>query len=195
MTDSSPRLCVDLAQSPFFCDGHGYLIFSSSLAGATVEEFCKAHYEGNTRDRKALVRRGVYLPLLFDGDCMLDDALIVVGDLLPEEASQAIPVLTWKLNIPCGHLIISAECGEEEYIRRAVQNKREEHYQVFEWVDVSTGDYRVDLYATPPRFILRLSSLTEPLTMPNMEDGWFELPPLGEFFDDENDDDDDDDDG
>lgn len=184
MVDSSLRLCVDLDQSPFFCDGHGYLLFSSSLAGASVEEFCQAHYQGNARDRKALVRRGVYLPLLFNGDCMLDNALIVVGELLPEEANQAIPALTWKLSIPCGHLIISAECGEEEYIQNAVQNKRQEHYEVFEWVDVPPGDYQVDLYATPPRFILRLSPLIEALTMPEMEDGWFELPALGEFFDD-----------
>ncbi|GAB4210868.1 MAG: hypothetical protein OHK0012_02270 [Synechococcales cyanobacterium] len=184
MVAPSPRVCLDLDQSPFFCDGHGYLIFSSSLAGLTVEEFSQAHYEGNARDRKALVRRGVYLPLLFDGDCMLDNALIIVGDLLPEEASQAIHVLTWKLSIPCGHLIISAESGEEEYIRKAVHNEREEHYQVFEWVDVPPGDYQVDLYATPPRFILRLSPLTESLTMPSMEDGWIDLPPLGDFFND-----------
>lgn len=189
MTDSSPRFCVDLDQSPFFCDGHGYLIFSSSLTGTRVEEFCQAHYEGNARDRKALVRRGVYLPLLFNGDCMLDNALIVVGDLLPEEASQAILTLTWKLSIPCGHFIISAECGEEEYIQNAVQNEREEHFEVFEWVDVPPGDYRFDLYATPARFILQLSPLTESLTMPVMEDGWFELPALGEFFGDEDDDD------
>ncbi len=180
-----PRLCVDLDQRPFFCDGHGYLIFSSSLAGSSVEEFCQAHYEGNDRDRKALVRRGVYLPLLFNGDCMLDDALIVVGDLLPEEASQAIPALRWKLSIPCGHLIISAECGEAEYIQNAVQNEREEHYEVFEWVDVPPGDYQVDLYATPSRFILRLSPLSESLTMPAMVDGWLELPALGEFFDED----------
>ncbi len=185
---AASRLTFDLDQSPFFCDGHGYLLFSSSLAGTSVKEFCQAHYEGNSRDRKALVRRGVYLPLLFDGDCMLDDALIVVGDLLPEEASAAILALTWKLSIPCGHFIISAECGEEEYIEKAVQNRRNQHYEVFEWVDVPPGDYRVDLYATPTRFILRLSPLTETLTMPMMEDGWLELPVLGDFFSDDDDD-------
>lgn len=103
MADPSERLCFDLDQSPFFCDGHGYLIMSRSLGGMTVAEFCQAHYEGNERDRKALVRRGIYLPLLFDGDCMLDDALVVVGDLTPEESSEAIKVLTWKLNLACGH--------------------------------------------------------------------------------------------
>ncbi len=150
---AASRLTFDLDQSPFFCDGHGYLIFSSSLAGASVAEFCQAHYEGNVRDRKALVRRGVYLPLLFDGDCMLDNALIVVGDLLPDEASQAILALTWKLSIPCGHLIISAESGEAEYIEQAIQNQRQKHYEVFEWVDVPPGDYQFALYATPAYWI------------------------------------------
>ena len=188
MTESPSRLSFDLDQSPFFCDGHGYLIMSSSLAGCTIAEFCQAHYRGNERDRKALVRRGVYVPLLFDGDCMLDNALIVFGDLTPEEANSAIKAFTWKLNIPCGHLVISAEGGEDEYIYQAVQNQRQKNYQVFEWVDVSPGEYLMELYATPDRFILRFSPLTEPPPMPPMEDGWIDVPNLGYFFEDEDDD-------
>ena len=162
---------------------------SRSLGGCSFKEFCQAHYRGNERDRKALLRRGVYLPLLFNGDCMLDDALIVVGELTSEQANVAIKAFTWKLNIPCGQLLICCEGGDDEEILMAIQNQRQEHYAIFEIVDVPPGEYLTELYATPQRFILRLSSLTHPPQMPPFEDGWIELPALGEFFeeDEEND--------
>lgn len=183
MADSANRLCFDLDCNPFFCDGPAYLIMSRSLGGMSVEEFCQAHYRGNERDRKALVRQGIYLPLLFDGDCILDDALIVFGELTPEEASQAIKAFTWKLNIPCGQLLICCEGQDDEEIRNAVQNVRREYLALFEIFDVPPGEYLVEIYATPPRFILHFSPLTEQPPMPEMEYGCFELPTLGDFFD------------
>lgn len=63
-----------------------------------MTEFCQAHYESNERDRKALVRRGIYLPLLFDGDCMLNDFILRFPPLM--EQPPILPIEDGWIELP-----------------------------------------------------------------------------------------------
>ncbi|KGF72626.1 hypothetical protein DO97_07195 [Neosynechococcus sphagnicola sy1] len=118
---------------------------------------------------------------------MLDDALILVGDLTPEEARVGIKAFNWKLNIPCGQLLIF--CGgeaDDEYLRETLNQQQEQH-QGFAWVNVpprriSHGTLRYPPTLYPPAIALNGSPpQCQPLKVAGLNSR-----PFGGFFDQDN---------
>ncbi len=143
----------------FFCDGHYYVLTSSSLGESnyTPLELANILSEGNDTQIEELLRQGVCIPLYFDADCALDGVtLFVIGDLTEEESNQWIGKFVAKLNIPCGKLVILCGGGAEEMIAEAISgNLPDPNYVVFQAIDIPPGDYQVEIYAYLQSMIAR----------------------------------------
>ena len=133
----------------FFCDGHWYVLTSSSLGGADitpenlVETICSTK-----NDIKLLLEKGICLPLFFDADCCLDQAIFVIGDLNEKAEEEWIGKLTWKLNIPCGKLILLCGGAECDWLKYAISEQPpDKNFQYFQRINVEPGEYLVTIYA------------------------------------------------
>lgn len=149
----------------FFCDGGGYLLTSSSLGGSnlTPNQISDIVLNGTAQDIAPLLSQGVCMPLLFEGDCALDrGTLFVVGDLTPQQEAEWQAKLTWKLDIPCGKLILLCSCMAEDLAQAISGEPPEEHYEIFQVIDVPPDSYLVEIYAYSP-------SLTVLMTLSNQE--------------------------
>jgi hypothetical protein len=143
------RQCIPLSED-YFCDGPYYVITSISLGGSDLspQEVSTVLRQENEPEIKNLLHRGVCLPLFFPGDCAFDDAIIVLGNLTEQEANEWIGRISWKLNIPCGKLVILCGGGDPQEFEYAVSgNPPEEHYEIFQVIDVPPGEYLVEIYA------------------------------------------------
>jgi hypothetical protein len=130
--ESSTRIPI----SPeFFCDGHFYVLTSTSLGGSsfTPSDISNILGESNEGGIEQLLQQGVCIPLYFDPDCELDGCtLFVLGDLTEEEENQWVGKLSWKLNIPCGKLVLLCGGGDEDELAYAISgNPPKEHYEIF----------------------------------------------------------------
>jgi hypothetical protein len=130
--ESSTRIPI----SPeFFCDGHFYVLTSTSLGGSsfTLSDISNILGESNEGGIEQLLQQGVCIPLYFDPDCELDGCtLFVLGDLTEEEENQWVGKLSWKLNIPCGKLVLLCGGGDEDELAYAISgNPPKEHYEIF----------------------------------------------------------------
>lgn len=68
MEESMSRLCFDLDQSSFFCDGPSYLILSHSLGGCSFEEFLPGSLPGqHSRSQSLDAAGGVLAPRVSGG--------------------------------------------------------------------------------------------------------------------------------
>ncbi|HEY9888272.1 MAG TPA: hypothetical protein V6D02_07705 [Candidatus Obscuribacterales bacterium] len=156
----------------FFCDGHYYVLTSASLGGSgrSPAEVSEILGQGDADGITGLLWEGVCLPLCFDGDCALDQkTLIVVGDLTPEEARDWIGRLRWKLNIPCGKLVILCGGGDADEFAEAVSGvPPRPNYQIFQAIAVPPGDYLLEIYAY-------LSSMTVQMTLSEYDEHWNEI--------------------
>ncbi|HEY9695734.1 MAG TPA: hypothetical protein V6D10_00465 [Trichocoleus sp.] len=145
-----PRQSIPLSTA-FFCDGHYYVLTSASLGGSGLqpEEISDALSQSDEQQIEALLRRGVCIPLFFDGDCALDNnTVVVLGDLTEQEKQDWIGHLSWKLNIPCGQFIILCGGGDGEDFAYAISgNPPDPHYQFFQAIEVPPGEYLVQVYA------------------------------------------------
>lgn len=149
----------------FFCDGGGYLLTSSSLGGSnlTPNQISDIVLNGTAQDIAPLLSQGVCMPLLFEGDCALDrGTLFVVGDLTPQQEAEWQAKLTWKLDIPCGKLILLCSCMAEDLAHAISGEPPEEHYEIFQVIDVPPDSYLVEIYAYSP-------SLTVLMTLSDQE--------------------------
>ncbi|MEY3299543.1 MAG: hypothetical protein RLZZ597_2803 [Cyanobacteriota bacterium] len=157
---------MQISISPnFFCDGGGYLLTSASLGGSnlTPSQIADIVLNGTAQDIAPLLFQGICMPLLFEGDCALDrGTLFVVGDLTPQQEAEWQAKLTWKLEIPCGKLILLCSCMAEDLAHAISGEPPEEHYEIFQVVDVPPGSYLVEVYAYPP-------SLTVLMTLSDQE--------------------------
>jgi hypothetical protein len=135
----------------FFCDGAYYVLTSHSLGGSGIEPGALADTLGSATaaSMNALLRKGVCLPLAFNGDCAMDGGtLFVVGELDAKHESAWIGRLTAKLSVPCGKLVLLCGGGDAEGLARAVSGKpADEDYCIYQTIEVPPGDYRVDLLA------------------------------------------------
>lgn len=134
----------------FFCDGSSYLLTSSSLGGSdlTAEEVSETLFEGNQEERLELFKKGVCFPIVFEGDCALDrNSLFVLGDLSEEEEKNWIGRLAWKLNIPCGKLILCCGWCDEDLERAVALETPDEHYVIHQIIDVPPDEYLVEIFA------------------------------------------------
>lgn len=161
-----PDIRIPISPS-FFCDGHGYLLTSSSLGGSSLEptQLSNILLNGSLEEMESLLHRGICIPLGFDGDCAMDrSTLVVVGNLTKSEEEEWLGRLVWKLNIPCGKLVLLCGGGYAEDLAHAISGKPpKEHYQIFQIFDVPPDEYLVEIYAYKSSLTayLHLSSLQE----------------------------------
>ena len=136
----------------FFCDGGGYLLTSSSLGGSnlTPSQISDIVFNGSDQDIAPLLSQGVCMPLLFESDCALDrQTLFVLGDLTLQQERAWQARLTWKLEIPCGKLVLLCGCMAEDLAHAISGEPPEEHYEIFQVIDVPPNSYLVEIYAYP----------------------------------------------
>lgn len=148
MENKTERLRIPVAEG-FFCDGHCYVLTSSSFGGSGLapDEVSRILFE-DEEAAAGLIRRGVVFPVCFEGDCALDEnSWVVVGDLTPEEERGWIARLRWKLNIPCGTFALVCSGTEEELERVAERLPPERDYEIYQLFDVPPGEYLVEIYA------------------------------------------------
>lgn len=146
----SPDIRIPISPN-FFCDGHGYVLTSSSLGGSNLEPDQLSHIllNGSSEEMANLLRQGICIPLSFDGDCAMDrSTLIVVGNLTQSEQDEWLGKFTWKLNIPCGKLVLICGGGYAEDLAHAISGKPpKEHYEIFQTFDIPPDEYLVEIYA------------------------------------------------
>lgn len=152
----------------FFCDGHCYLLTSSSFGGSglTAKEVQDILFEEN-KDKTAeqLLKKGVCLPVCFEGDCALDgETLFVLGDLSEQEEKNWIARLGWKLNVPCGKLILCCGCLADDLAPAAAGETPDPDYEIYQVIDVPPAEYLVEIYAY-------LSSMTVQVSLDNYDAG------------------------
>lgn len=153
----------------FFCDGHYYVLTSASLGNSNLEpeEIADALGYSKAQEIESLLKRGICIPLFFNGDCALDgNTVFVLGDLTEQEETDWIGRLAWKLNIPCGKLVLLCGGGEAEDFAQAISGAPPpENYEFFQVIDVSPGEYLVEIYAY-------LSSMTVQLSLHEYDESW-----------------------
>lgn len=134
----------------FFNDGYWYVLSSSSLGGSglTATEIADKLQSQNEAVIKELLDKGVCLPLVFPGDCALDNVAIVIGDLTEEEKDEWIGRIQSKLEIPCGEFMVMGG-GMEEHFEDALTNPEapNPHFTFFQKFKVEPGTYLVEVYA------------------------------------------------
>ncbi|HIK18115.1 MAG TPA: hypothetical protein IGS53_22895 [Leptolyngbyaceae cyanobacterium M33_DOE_097] len=165
---SESRQAIPIA-TDFFCDGHYYVLTSASFGGSglTPDELANTLASADAAEIETLLSRGVCIPLVFDGDCALDNnTLIVLGDLTEKEEHDWIGRLAWKLNIPCGKFIIQCGGGDAEELAYAISGQPPKpNYQIFQVIEVPPGEYLVEIYAY-------LASMTVQLSLEEYDENW-----------------------
>lgn len=153
----------------FFCDGHYYVLTSASVGGSGLHPAAISEKLGSGAqpDIEDFVRRGICLPLCFDGDCALDSGtLFVLGDLTAQEEHDWIARLVSKLNIPCGKLILLCGGGDPDEFAYAISGQPPQpNYQIFQVIDVPPGEYLVEVYAY-------LASMTVQVSLAEYDEHW-----------------------
>lgn len=151
MTDKAQTRRVVPIHDEFFCDGHYYLLTSSSLGGSrlTPKDISDAVSSGDEAAITGFLDRGICIPMVFDGDCALDSATnFVFGDLSEAESRDWIGRFAWKLNIPCGKFVLLAGGGDDTELAHAISGRPpQEHYVIFQVIDVPPGEYLVEVLA------------------------------------------------
>ena len=107
MTPTTERRGIPIRDA-FFCDGAWYVLSSSSLGGSDLTDAgIGAMFQSEDSGVfTKLLANGVCLPLHFPGDCALDPAVIIEGDLDEEEERGWIGRLRSKIEIPRGEFMI-----------------------------------------------------------------------------------------
>jgi hypothetical protein len=163
-----PRQSIPIAKD-FFCDGHYYVLTSASLGGSnlTPEQISPILASADEQEITELLRQGVCIPLFFNGDCALDGhTIFVLGDLTEQEEQNWIGRLSWKLNIPCGKLILLCGGGDAGELAEAISgNPPQPNYEIFQVIDVPPAAYLVEIYAY-------LSSMTVQLSLEEYDENW-----------------------
>ncbi|MEP0946551.1 MULTISPECIES: hypothetical protein [Cyanophyceae] len=160
MPEPLTRQLIPLAED-FFCDGHYYLLTSTSLGGSglTAEELSNVLGQADEQAINNLLMRGICIPLFFDGDCALDGhTAIVLGNLTEPEEHNWIAKLAWKLTIPCGKFVIHCGRGDADELAYAIAgNPPEPNYRIFQIIDVPPGKYLVQICAYLSSMTVQLS--------------------------------------
>lgn len=134
----------------FFCDGHCYVLTSASLGGSglSTNELSEILFEADESKVVELLKKGVCFPVCFEGDCALDgNTIFLLGDLNEQEERDWIARLAWKLNIPCGKLIVCCGCDAEDLEHAVSGEPPDEHYVIFQTIEVPPAGYLVEIYA------------------------------------------------
>jgi hypothetical protein len=126
------------------------LLTSASLGGSgfSAAEISEILFEDNREKSIELLTKGVCLPVCFEGDCALDgETLFVIGDLTEQEEKNWIARLRWKLNIPCGKLILCCGCLAEDLEPATAGIAPRRDFEIYQLIDVPPDEYLVEIYA------------------------------------------------
>lgn len=168
----------------FFCDGHCYLLTSSSLGGSglTAEEVQEILFkEDKEATTERLLKKGVCLPFCFPGDCALDGATeFVLGDLTEAEERGWMARLRWKLNVPCGKLILACGCLAEDLEPALAGETPDPHYTIFQVIDVPPDEYLVEIYAFYSSQTMQVALDAESDEYDDLDDAEFDEDEYGE---------------
>jgi hypothetical protein len=143
------RYCLPLPEK-FFCDGPYYVLTSTSLGGSslTPESLAEMLRTGEETTMDSLLAKGLCLPLFFPGDCAFDGAILVLGELTPDEEAEWIGRIQSKLHIPCGQLLLVCGGGSSEDWLGAMGGEGLQGYRdYFQTIDIPAGDYLVEVLA------------------------------------------------
>lgn len=150
------RETEDLMQSDrieFVIQNAGCLIWLAprSLGGVSPERFGQIWMGSADETVHDLVARGAFMGMsLYQDDGY--NIRFVMGELDAQEDAEWTAHVRWKLNVPCGQVIVSGSLSEDfddEFaeIGKAVDGGS---YWVGGYVEVPPGEYRVDVYSYPP---------------------------------------------
>jgi hypothetical protein len=159
MSEKTQRTRIPISQE-LFCDGNGYLLTSSSLGNSkqTAAEVSATLFEGNHEKCLDLIKKSICLPVVFEGDCALDEnTFFVIGDLTEEEENNWIAKLSWKLNIPCGKFIFCCGWMEEDLEPAVAGEPPDENYVMYQTIEVPPDEYLVEIYAYFPSLTVQVS--------------------------------------
>ena len=143
-----------------FCDGHGYLLTSTSLGGSdlTAAEVSETLFRGDGEKSLEMAKKGICFPIAFEGDCALDEnTLFVIGDLNEQEERNWIARLRWKLNIPCGKLVLVCGWAEEDIEQAMLGESPDRGYPMYQTIEVPPNEYLVEIYAYIESLTVQLS--------------------------------------
>jgi len=137
----------------FLIEEAGCLIWVAprSLGGLSAAELAEVWMGQVEASVHELVQRGAMMPMsLYQDDGYV--VRFVLGDLTAQEASDWTARVAWKLDVPCGEVLVSGTLSpdfEEEFsaIELAEPNGS---YGVGAYVEVPPGKYKVEVFSYPP---------------------------------------------
>jgi len=137
----------------FLIEEAGCLIWVAprSLGGLTAAELARV-WMGETEDTvRGLVQRGTMMPMsLYQDDGY--SVRFILGDLSQQEESEWTARAAWKLNIPCGQVLVSGILTPDfdKEFAAIVPAEANGSYWAGAYVEVPPGQYRVEVYSYPP---------------------------------------------
>jgi hypothetical protein len=144
---------VDDKRLDFCIEEAGCLIWVAprSLGGLSPSTLADV-WEGKAQESVAtLVRRAAMMPMsLYQDDGY--SVRIVVGDLTPQEETEWVARVDWKLHVPCGEVLVSGILTPD-FEREFAEIVPAEHggsYWAGAYVSVPPGEYRVEVLSYPP---------------------------------------------
>ncbi|MEK6249696.1 MAG: hypothetical protein N2C12_16050, partial [Planctomycetales bacterium] len=147
--DQTDRQLIPV-QDAFFNDGHWYVMSSTSLGGSGLSsaEIAQQLQSSDAEMIRRLLTAGTCFPVHFPCDCALDDAVIVIGKLSPQEEVEWLGRLRSKLEIPCGEFFIMGGAREEDFDETLGHpTPPDPHSTHFQKVKITPGTYLVEIYA------------------------------------------------
>jgi hypothetical protein len=137
-------------EDAFFNDGHWYVLTSTSLGGSglTAKQLADQLQADQPEVMLNLADAGICLPIFFDGDCALDSAVIIVGELSSQESSEWFARIQAHLAIPCGEFMIMGGGLEEDFdVALNHEIAPDPHFVFFQKIKLPPGQYLLEIYA------------------------------------------------
>lgn len=122
-----------------------------SLGGLSPAEFTQIWMGEGEETVKDLGLRGAMMPVsLYQDDGYL--VRFVLGDLTEEEKAEWTARVRWKLNVPCGKVLVSGVLDDdfEDWISELTAAENNGEYFLGSYVEVPAGEYLVEVYSYPP---------------------------------------------
>ncbi len=122
-----------------------------SLGGLSADDLAQVWMGQQEVATQELVQRGVMMPMAL----YQDDGYVVrfiLGDLAEQEAAEWTSRVIWKLDIPCGEVLVSGVLTpdfQEEFTTMAAAETNGS-YWVGAYITVPPGTYQVEVYGYPP---------------------------------------------
>jgi hypothetical protein len=124
------------------------MVAPMSLGGYQFKDLAWGVFANNADETgQQLVERNVLMAMsLYQDDGYI--VRLVLGDLSKRETEDWVARVRWKLNIPCGKLLVTGVLDCEDEIPEARDG--DDFYIGCCYVKVPPGDYQVEVYSYPP---------------------------------------------